>query len=162
MKKRDLHEQYDFFEYTRVGNSDPPAARDRIDVAVLDMNHASSNLRHDQIIPAILDAAELSRPSVVAAGVKVRALSYDVRRTGLLPADPDGRFGLYVATGGPGHLDPRQNDGVSWWAQGVREETSWEAPLFHLFDSIVSHPKAGLISICHSFGLMCRWSGVAK
>src|SRR5205814_2195673 len=76
--------------------------------------------------------------------------------------DPDGRFKVYIATGGPGHLDPRQNDGVSWWAQGVEESASWEAPLFHLFDAIHSHPKARLISICHSFGLMCRSSGVAK
>jgi hypothetical protein len=79
-----------------------------------------------------------------------------------LPAGPDGRFKLYVATGGPGHLDPRQNDGVSVESQGLRENATWEAPLFHLFDSILAHPKASLIAICHSFGLLCRWSGVAR
>ena len=162
MKKRDLHDTYDFFEYKRVVDSAPGADRDRIDVAVLDMNHRWPNLGHDQIIHAILDAAELQRGALVAAGVKVRAISYDVRRSGLLPANPDGRFQVYVATGGPGHLDPRQNDGKSWWAQGVEESASWEAPLFHLFDAIHRHPKASLIGICHSFGLLCRWSGAAR
>jgi hypothetical protein len=162
MQKRDIHDTYDFFEYARVIDSAPSADRDRLDIAVLDMNHRWPNLGHDQIIHAILDAAELQRDVLVAAGVKVRAISYDVRRSGLLPADPDGRFKVYVATGGPGHLDPRENDGISWWAQGVKESASWEAPLFRLFDAIQSHPKASLIGICHSFGLMCRWSGVAK
>jgi hypothetical protein len=162
MKKRDIHDTYDFFEFTRVVDSAPPADRDRLDIAVLDMNHRWPNLGHDQIIHAVLDAAEESRASLVAAGVKVRAISYDVRQSGLLPGSPDGRFKIYIATGGPGHLDPRQNDGVSWWAQGVSESVSWEAPLFHLFDAILTHPKASLIGICHSFGLMCRWSGVAR
>ena len=162
MKKRDIHDSYDFFEYARVADSVPPADRDRLDVAVLDMNHRWPNLGHDQIIHAILDAAELQRDVLVASGVKVRAISYDVRRSGLAPVHSDGRFKVYIATGGPGHLDPRQNDGVSPWAQGVKESASWEAPLFHLFDAIHSDPKASLVGICHSFGLMCRWSGVAK
>ena len=29
----------------------------------------------------------------------------------MVPERPDGRFSLYLGTGGPGHLDPRQNDG---------------------------------------------------
>lgn len=162
MKKRDIHNHYDFFEYVRVEDSAPPAARGCLDIAILDMNHSWPNLGHDGIVHAILDAAEASRDALVGAGVKVRALSYDVRRRGTLPPNQDGRFQVYVATGGPGHLDPRQNDGVSEWAQGVREEAGWEAPLFRLFDAIVSHPKAALIGICHSFGLMCRWSGIAR
>ena len=162
MKRRDLHDNYDFFEYVRVADSAPPGGRDRLEVAILDMNHSWPNLGHDGIVHAVLEAAEESREALVAAGVKVRVLSYDVRRSGLLPADPDGRFKIYVATGGPGHLDPRQNDGISWWAQGVRESASWEAPLFHLFDAIISHPKAMLLGICHSFGLMCRWQRVAR
>jgi hypothetical protein len=117
------------------------------------MNHRWPNLGHDQIVHAILDAAELSRDQLVASGVKVRAISYDVRRSGLLPSGPgDGRFKIYIGTGGPGHLDPRQNDGVSWWAQGVTDSDNWEAPLFRLFDAIQSDPKASLIGICHSFG----------
>ena len=162
MKKRDIHENYDFFEFVRAGDSAPAADRDRLDVAILDMNHSWPNLGHDGIVHAILDTAETFRSALADSGVKVRAISYDVRRTGLLPPPPDGQFKIYLATGGPGHLDPRQNDGVAWWSQGVRESASWESPLFRLFDSILTHPKAALIAICHSFGLMCRWSGVAK
>src|SRR5207247_178402 len=82
-----------------------------------------------------------------------------VRRSGMLPGTPDGRFRVYVATGGPGHLDPRKNDGVSWFAQGVRESAGWEGPLFHLFDSIIGHPKDSLAGSCHSVGLMVRCTG---
>lgn len=162
-RRRDIHDPYDFFEYVRIDDdSEPPEDRERIDVAVLDMNHRWPNIGHDGVVRAILDAAEDLREPLVAAGMKVRALSYDVRRRGNLPADPDGRFKLYVATGGPGHLDPRQNDGVSQWSQGLQEDPKWEAPLFRLFDAALSHPDAALIAICHSFGLLCRWSGVAR
>src|SRR5439155_10936750 len=125
---RDIHDQYDFFEYVRADGSTPPAGRDRLDIAVLDMNHSWPNLGHDGVIHAILEAAERSRDALVDAGVKVRAISYDVRRAGLLPPNPDGRFTVYVATGGPGHLDPRLNDGIAPWAQGVFETVAWEAP----------------------------------
>src|SRR5438552_1568856 len=152
----------DFFEYARVVDSIPPVECDRLDVAVLDMNHSWPNVGHDSVVRAILEAAAASREALVESGVKVRAISYDVRRRGLLPPNPDGRFTLYVGTGGPGHLDPRLNDGTTEWAQGVREQPSWEAPLFHLFDSILEHSNAALIGICHSFGLMCRWAGVAR
>lgn len=162
MKRSDLHHSSDVFEYVRAADSVPDADRNRIDVAVLDMNHSWPNVGHDSVVHAIRESAESSRNALTAAGVRVRAISFDVRRTGLLPADPDGRFSLYVGTGGPGHLDPRLNDGTSEWAQGVREQAEWEAPLFRLFDAIISHPKAALIGICHSFGLMCRWSGAAK
>jgi hypothetical protein len=114
------------------------------------------------VVRAIRGAAELSSDTLRRAGAKVRAISFDVRRRGSLPAHPDGQFALYVGTGGPGHLDPRLNDGESEWAQGVNERPDWEPALFRLFDAIVSHPHAALIGICHSFGLMCRWSGVAR
>jgi len=152
----------DVFEYVRVSDSVPTEQRDRIDVAILDMNHAWPNLGHDSVVHAICAAAEESRDALRLANAKIRALSFDVRRSGVLPAHPDGRFALYLGTGGPGHLDPRLNDGVSEFAQGVSEHPEWEAPLFRLFDAIVRHPHAALIGICHSFGLMCRWSGVAK
>lgn len=162
MTRRDIHNTYDFFEYARATDSVPQADRSRIDIAVLDMNHSWPNVGHDSIVHAILEAAETSRATLKDAGVKVRAISFDVRRSGLLPDSPDGRFSLYVGTGGPGHLDPRLNDGKSEWAQGVDEKPDWEAPLFHLFDAILKHPHAALLGICHSFGLMCRWSGVAR
>lgn len=158
---REIHHPYDFFEYARVDDSEPAADADRIDVAVLDMNHSWPNVGHYAVVHAILEVAERWRDALVVAGTKVRVLSYDVRRRLLLPA-PSGRCQLYVGTGGPGHLDPRANDGITDSSQGIREDPSWEAPLFRLFDAIVERRDAALIGICHSFGLMCRWSGAAR
>src|SRR5438046_2491239 len=110
----------------------------KIDVAILDMNHSWPNVGHDSIVHAVLEAAERSRHRLMAKGLKVRALSYDVRRRFMLPDAPNGRFGLYIGTGGPGHLDPRRNDGLSEWSQGIYEDDDWEAPLFDLFDRIIA------------------------
>src|ERR1700682_1901114 len=143
---------YDFFEYVRIDGAVPAASPDRIDVAVLDMNHSWPNVGHDAIVHAVLDAAEELRPALVAAGQKVRVVSYDVRRTLQLPEAPNGRFRLYVGTGGPGHLNPRLNDGVSELSQGIEESAAWERPLFDLFDAIAADGDAALIGICHSFG----------
>src|SRR5437879_695602 len=107
MPKRDIHIHYDFFEYARVNGEVPPASPDRIDVALLDMNHSWPNVGHDSIVHTVLEAAEPMRDDLLAAGMKVRVLSYDVRRTLRLPEAPNGRFQIYVGTGGPGHLDPR-------------------------------------------------------
>jgi hypothetical protein len=160
MPKRDLHVPYDFFEYVRVdGKGTPAAAPDRVDVALLDMNHSWPNVGHDSIAHAILDAAEEMRETLVDAGQKVRVLSFDVRRA---LAVPEHRFRLYAGTGGPGHLDPRLNDGVSEFSQGILESDAWERPLFDLFDSIAADVGAALLGVCHSFGLMCRWSGIAR
>jgi hypothetical protein len=68
---------------------------------------------------------------------------------------------MYVGTGGPGHLDPRENDGVKEYSQGISETTAWETPLFRLFESIVRDGDKSLFAICHSFGLLCRWAGIA-
>src|SRR5215212_814379 len=161
MKRRDIHQPYEFFEYLQVEDSVPAADPSRIDVAVLDMNHAWPNVGHDSIVHALMDIAEELKERLTAAGTKVRVLSFDVRRKLLLPEAPNGRYQLYVGTGGPGHLDPRENDGERAWSQGIRETDAWEKPLFHLFDDILAHPTAALLGICHSFGLMCRWSGAA-
>ena len=162
MPRRDIHQPYDFFEYVRVTDSEPPADHDRIDVAILDMNHSWPNVGHDSLVHAVLESAEPLREPLVAAGTKVRVLSYDVRRTLKIPQSPNGRFQLYIGTGGPGHLDPRQNDGLKEESQGIVESPAWEAPLFRLYDDIASHDSAALLGVCHSFGLMCRWSGVAR
>jgi hypothetical protein len=159
---RDIHHPYDFFDYVRVIGSAPPPESNRIDVAVLDMNHSWPNVGHDAVVHSVLEIAEGWREALVAAGTKVRVLSFDVRRQLLLPQPPNGRFHLYLATGGPGHLDPRANDGVAEWSQGITEDPAWERPLFRLFDDIVANREAALIGICHSFGLMCRWSGAAR
>jgi hypothetical protein len=160
MTMQDIRERYDFFEY--IDGAKPAAAREFIDVAILDMNHAWPNVGHDSLVHAVLEAAEELREPLVAAGAKVRVISYDVRRTLEIPAPPNGQFQLYVGTGGPGHLDPRLNDGASEFSQGIAESAAWEAPLFRLFDAIVRAPEAALIGVCHTFGLMCRWAGTAR
>jgi hypothetical protein len=162
MKKHDIHVPYDFFEYVRVTDSTPAADRARIDVALLDMNHDWPNIGHDSLTHVILEAAESFRDELVATGRKVRVLSYDVRGAKMLPDATDDRFRIFVGTGGPGHLDPRENDGVKAWSQGIDEDPSWEAPLFRLFDDILSSREAAMFAVCHSFGLVCRWSGVAQ
>lgn len=162
--RRDIHVPHDFFEYVRIGDgSAPAAARDRIDVALLDMNHDWPNLGHDSLVHAVLEAAESFREGLVRANTKVRVLSFDVRKRLQIPAAPNGQFALYLGTGGPGHLDPRLNDGVNEFSQGINETgAEWEAPLFRLFDAIEKNANAALIGVCHTFGLMCRWSGAAR
>ncbi len=125
------------------------------------MNHSWPNVGHDSLVHAVLEAAAAMQDDLVTAGLKVRAISFDVRRRLQMPDPPNGRFQLYVGTGGPGQLDPRLNDGRSHQSQGIEESISWEAPLFRLFESIVANEHAALLAVCHSFGLLCRWSGAA-
>lgn len=163
MHHHDIHDTHDFFEYVRLDDGSLPAEqRDRIDVALLDMNHSWPNVGHDALVHVILDAAWSLREELARTGSKVRVLSFDVRRRNQLPQSPNGRFKLYLGTGGPGHLDPRLNDGKHEWSQGVSETDAWEGPLFRLFDDILSDPSASMIAVCHSFGLVCRWAGIAK
>lgn len=157
MKRYDIHEPQPFFEYARVNGSVPAARTDRIDVALLDMNHLWPNLGHDALVHVVLETAEALREEL--GGKKVRVLSFDVRYRNQVP-EP-GRFRIHIGTGGPGHLDPRLNDGVTEWSQGVNETGEWETPLFHLFDEILADESAAMLAVCHSFGLVCRWSGVA-
>lgn len=158
MNRLDIHEPHPFFEYARVNGSVPAPCADRIDVALLDMNHRWPNLGHDALVHIVLEAAEALREEL--GGAKVRVLSFDVRYRNQVP-EP-GRFRIHIGTGGPGHLDPRLNDGVTEWSQGVNETGEWEAPLFRLFDEILGDESTSLIAVCHSFGLVCRWSGIAK
>jgi hypothetical protein len=154
--------QTEVFELLRVEDSVPPPQAGCIDVALLDMNHFWPNVGHDSLVHAVQESAESLREELDAIDARVRLLSYDVRRRNIVPESPNGRFQLYIGTGGPGHLDPRLNDGKHEWSQGVEETTAWEAPLFHLFDDILASPTAAMLAICHSFGLLCRWSGVAR
>ncbi len=152
------------FEYVRVERPEdlPPAEPRIVDVAVLDMNHGWPNLGHDCIVHALLDTACELLPIAEETGVRVRALSFDVRRSRQIPELPGGRFALYVGTGGPGHINPYANDGVSPESQGIAEDPSWQPPLFRLFDAIVDDPEAALLAVCHTFGVMCHWSGIAE
>jgi len=152
------------FEYVRVERPEdlPPAEPRIVDVAVLDMNHGWPNLGHDCIVHALLDIACGLLPISEETGVQVRALSFDVRRSRQIPELPGGRFALYVGTGGPGHIDPHANDGLSPESQGIAEDPSWQAPLFRLFDAIADDSEAALLAVCHTFGVMCHWSGAAR
>jgi hypothetical protein len=139
----------------------PPAEPHTIDVAVLDMHHGWPNLGHDAIVHAMQNAVCDIAAQLASVGLRFRVLSYDVRRGHVVPDPPGERHALYVGTGGPGHLDPRSNDGVSDGAQGINEDPGWEAPLFRLFDRIRAADDAALLGVCHTFGVMCRWLGVA-
>jgi hypothetical protein len=152
------------FDYVRVERpEDVPPARERtVDVAVLDMNHGWPNLGHDSLVHVVLDGACDLIPSLEGTGLHVRAISYDVRRAGMIPDLPGGRFGLYLGTGGPGHLDPRRNDGVSDGSQGIVEDPGWEEPTFRLFDAVRRDEDAAFLGVCHTFGVLCRWSTVAE
>ncbi len=152
------------FEYVRVERPEDVPAEDprAIDVAVLDMNHGWPNLGHDSLVHAVMDASCEAIGALEDAGLRVRVLSFDVRRSAVLPAPPGGRYALYLGTGGPGHIDPRRNDGVAPFAQGVREDPSWEEPAFRLFDAIRRDEEAALLAVCHTFGVLCRWSGAAE
>ncbi len=151
------------FRFVRVERpGDEPAADPRfVDVALLDMHHGWPNLGHEALVDVIQAAVCDMRDLLVPAGLSVRLVSYDVRRGQALPRHGDGPHALYVGTGGPGHLDPRSNDGRDG-SQGIIEDPAWEAPLFALFDAIRDDPDASLIAVCHSFGVMCRWLDVAE
>lgn len=138
-----------------------PADDRCIDVAVLDMNHGMHNLGHDAIVLHLHNMAHRLRPALAEAGLKIRIFSYDVRRSLVVPAP--GRFPLLVGTGGPGHIDPHQNDGISETAQGVAEDASWEGPLRTLVDSILREDdRTAFVAICHSFGILCRLTSFAE
>ena len=151
------------FAFVRVERAAdvPPADPRTVDIAILDMHHGWPNLGHAAIVHALQSAVCDIRDELDAANVSVRAVSYDVRRSLVIPAPPGSRFELYLGTGGPGHLDPRVNDGVSEGSQGILEDPAWEAPLFDLFDRIRADEHAALLGVCHTFGVMCRWLGVA-
>ena len=139
----------------------PPVEPHTIDVAVLDMHHGWPNLGHDAIGYGIQNIVCDVTPALRAAGLRVRVLSYDVRRGHQIPEAPGDRHGIYVGTGGPGHLDPRLNDGVSAGSQGIKEDPAWEPKAFALFDAIRADRQAALLAVCHTFGVMCRWLGIA-
>ncbi len=145
--------------YARVDRpeDEPPAVRSLLDVAVLDMHHGFANLGHASVVERLMRIALEERRRVGEGAPGVRIVSYDVRLGGAVPSSAS-RFALVVGTGGPGSLDPRENDGVSPYAQGIREDPSWEAPLWRFFDAVRGNPSCALLGICHTFGLLARWA----
>ncbi len=150
------------FEYVRPETAAqiPDSTPEFVDVAVLDMNHAHHNAGHDSMVDLIRRLAADLAPSLESVGAKVRLISYDVRRRSLLPAVTD-RPSLILGTGGPGHLDPRLNRRDAVDEGEILESPEWESPLFEFFDAVDRHDTAMLYAVCHSFGLLCRWSSIA-
>lgn len=149
--------------YARVerAGDEPSAEPGTLDVAVLDMHHGLPNLGHESIVETLFSLATPLRRTVGRNAPRMRVVSFDVRRGAAIPGDA-ARYRVVVGTGGPGELDPRRNDGTSPSSQGVREDPSWEAPLFRFFDAVLAQRGTALLGICHSFGLLARWSGAAE
>lgn len=138
----------------------PAPDTDFIDVHILDMNHAWQNAGHDSIVALIRRLASDFAPSLSGAGASIRLISHCVRDRLLLPVPVAGPA-LYIGTGGPGHIDPRENVRDDLESGQILETDLWEEPLFALFDAIEENDDAMFYGVCHSFGLLCRWSGVA-
>jgi len=146
--------------YARVDRpgDEPPPVRSLVDVAVLDMHHGFANLGHASVVERLMRAGQEERKRLGEGAPGLRVVSYDVRRGCAVPSSA-ARFALVVGTGGPGALDPRQNDGVSPHAQGIHEDPAWEPILWRFFDGVLAGGATALFGICHTFGLLARWSG---
>lgn len=151
------------FTYARVlhRGEGPAPDPETVEVAVLDMNHGWPNLGHAAVVRSLRQVVCDMRGALADAGLRVRVTSYDVRRDAGTPSLDDDAGLLCLGTGGPGHLDPRRNDGCDAGSQGIAENPAWEPEVFGLFDDLRAHPEGVLLGICHTFGIMCRWLGVA-
>jgi len=125
------------------------------------MNHGFPNLGHSSVLGRLERIGAEERDRLGRSAPEVRVVSYDVRRGLAVPSSAD-RFPLVVGTGGPGALDPRENDGVSRLSQGIAEDPAWEVPLWRFFDALLSRSGCALFGICHTFGLLARWSGFGE
>jgi hypothetical protein len=152
------------FDYIRIPDSAypvPPPQDDTLDVVVLDMNHGWPNIGHHALVDAVRDMATRFFADLEAPPVTVRVLSFDVRQGQAVPRFDRQRFRLFLGTGGPGHIDPRLNDGQAEHAQGIEENPGWLKPAYALFEKIFDATDVALIAVCHTFGVLCNWSGVA-
>lgn len=139
----------------------PPLDDACVDVALLDMNAGYANVGHDAILAIVRDAALELREELERRGRRFRVLSYAVRDELAVPDHAVRRHALYLGTGGPGHLDPRRNT-ANLGTVEIAEDPAWEAPLFRLFEAVAKDRDAAFYGVCHSFGLVCRWSGAAQ
>jgi hypothetical protein len=159
------HHLYDDpdLRYVRVeAPGDEPAPEPGlVEVAVLDMNHGWPNLGHSSIVETLLGLANEERQRIGTDAPAFRVVSYDVRGHGAVPSVERWRYPLVVGTGGPGAIDPYQNDGVAEYSQGIVDDPSWETPLHRVFEHVTKDESSALLAICHSFGLLTRWSGFA-
>ena len=127
------------------------------------MNHGWPNLGHDSLVHAVLDTAcdLLRRSRATGPRVRVALLRRAARRCSRRRRAAASRS--TSAPAGPGTSRPAPQRRRSPGARGSLEDPAWEAPLFELFDRIRARPRsAALLAVCHTFGVMCRWSGVAQ
>lgn len=152
------------FQYVRATTPEeiPAASPHVIDIALLDMNHHFPNLGHGSIVQTVACIAGMLEPVLTPAGLAVRVVSFPVRNNLMVPDASSDQFSMILGTGGPGHIDPGQNDGVADFSQGVKEDTSWEPRFQALMSAVLKDEKRAAMMICHSYGLTCRWLGVAK
>jgi hypothetical protein len=150
-------------DVVRIEAPDDVPARDEatIDIALLDMNCGYANVGHDAIVEIVRDATRELAADLDARHLRVRVLSYAVRDKHMVPDHAARRHRLYLGTGGPGHLDPRRNT-AHRGTQEIAEDPGWEPALWALFDAVDADERAALYGVCHTFGLICRWSGVAE
>jgi hypothetical protein len=151
-----------YFSRVDAPGDEPPPVAGVVDVAVLDMHHGYPNLGHASIVESVLNWGHEERVRREGAAPGFRVISYDVRSRGAVPTSRASRFPIVIGSGGPGALDPRDNDGIAAASQGVNENPSWEAPLWRFFDEILGSPGTSFLAICHSFGVLARWAGVAE
>lgn len=126
------------------------------------MNHGWPNIGHHALVDSVRELASKLSGDLESSPLTVRVLSFDVRKGLAVPRFDRDRFRLFLGTGGPGHIDPTQNDGEAEHSQGIREDAAWEGPLYRLFEKIFASDDVALIGVCHTFGVLCRWSGVAE
>jgi hypothetical protein len=151
------------FSFVRVERADDLPARDEriVDIALLDMNCGFANVGHDAIVEIVRAAASDVVDDLERDDKRVRVISYALRDRHMVPDYRSSRHMLYLGTGGPGHLDPRRNT-MDRGAEEIREDAAWESPLWALFDAIADDERISLYGVCHTFGLICRWSGIAE
>ena len=116
------------FVYDRVERPDDVPARDprTIDVAVLDMNHGWPNLGHDSLVHAVLDASCDLLPVLEPALLRLRVISYDVRRSLMLPSSctHSFRWSAASATGSAWKLPPERTSSPKTSGLSVAASTS--------------------------------------
>ena len=153
------------FEVVRIEQpSDAPAADpSAVDVAVLDMNHGWAEPGPRLAGPrragrGLRRAAGSRQPPACACACSRSTCA----AAAWCPSRPP-RFALYLGTGGPGHLDPHLNDGESPGSQGMRRgPVLGGAHLRALRRHPAPRPTRRCSAVCHTFGVMCRWSGAAE
>ena len=151
-------------DYVRVErDGDLPAADPEvIDVAVLDMHHGWPNLGHDAIVHGVQNAVCDLQPALAAAGLRVpRALLRRAARRA------DSRGARRPARDLRRHRRaraPRSDEERRRRRRARRASARIRAGKRRLFAPvrrIRADDDAALLAVCHTFGVMCRWLGVA-